>query len=115
RVCASPSALLRRHPLQRVAMTPPSSDERPLLRCALAAVVVVDLVSFIGFIRDARAAAIGAGAAVRSGVEVVSRPTITAVLAFAGAAAAVAFARRAGRLWQGGVALAALASLSTVH
>src|SRR4029079_2824074 len=105
RVCASPSALLRRHPLQRVAMTPPSSDERPLLRCALAAVVVVDLVSFIGFIRDARAAAIGAGAAVGSVVEVLSRPTITAVLAFAGAAAAVAFARRAGRLWQRGVGL----------
>ncbi len=58
-------------------MTPPSSDERPLLRCALAAVVVVDLVSFIGFIRDARAAAIGAGAAVGSVVEVLSRPTIT--------------------------------------
>jgi hypothetical protein len=86
-----------------------------VLRIALAAVVGVDLVSLAFFLRAARRDALANGITAGAFAAVVSRPSVTAAVAVIAIAAAVAFGRRAGRLWEGIVALGGLALFSTAH
>lgn len=85
------------------------------VRRALAAIVLVDILSFVWSLSDARAAALARGAEIGVLTSFFSAPPVMAILALGGAAAAVAFGLKAARLWQGVLALAVLASFSTTH
>jgi hypothetical protein len=85
------------------------------LRAALTVVVVVDLLSFFFFLDDARAAALANGSALTAWSDLLSRMPVVGVVVVIGIAAAIAFGRRPGRLWEGLLPLAALTLLSTVH
>ncbi|HSP99221.1 MAG TPA: hypothetical protein VL049_18520, partial [Candidatus Dormibacteraeota bacterium] len=95
------------------------SDEvataQPFLRRALAAVAIVDLLSFPNFLANARANALADGIAPGLFADLVSRPAPRWAIALVGAGAALAFARRPGRLGAGLAALAALMLFSTAH
>jgi hypothetical protein len=104
---------LRHRALHGVAMS--GSGRLPLLRATLALVVVADLLSFYLFLTGARADALAHGVALNALNDLVSRSPVKALIALIGGVAAVRFAGRAGRLWAGVVALAALTVLSTVH
>lgn len=96
-------------------MTNDRTGGLPVLRLTLAAIVVVDLVSFLLFIGEARAAALGRGATLAAFAALLSHPIASGLVGALGVAGAVAFARRPGRLWAGVIALVALALLSAVH
>lgn len=85
------------------------------LRVVLAVVVTLDLLSLYSFLGEARADALAAGASLGGFDELLSRAAVRGAVILIGIAAAVGFARRAGRLWHGLVALTALMFLSTVH
>jgi len=87
----------------------------PFLRKCLTAVVIVDLLSFVFFVADARSAALAASRAITPFVELASKPVVAWLVAAIGVIAAAAFGSRPGRLWEGAVALGALALLSSVH
>lgn len=89
--------------------------QRPLLRGVLAAIVVVDLVSFYYSIGEARAVALRDMVAFPAVVHWISIAPARGIVIALGVLGALAFARRAGNLLAGAVALAALAVLSTVH
>jgi hypothetical protein len=95
-------------------MTRRRFDATAMLRVALAAVIVVDLFSFFLFVRDARPIGVANGT-LNAFNDLMSRTPVCGAVVVLGIAAAIAFARRPGRLWEGVVALAALALLSTVH
>ena len=84
-------------------------------RAALATLVVVDLFSYFFFVGDARAVAMANGMAVTGFTDLVSRLPMRAAIVLIGIGAAVVFGTRPGRLWEGALALAALAVLSTAH
>jgi hypothetical protein len=96
-------------------MKRPGLRDPSFLRVALAGVAVMDLFSFGVFLADARAQAVANGVALGGFAEFLSRPIVCGAVMFAGIAAGVAFAWRAGRLWEGAAALAALALLSSAH
>jgi hypothetical protein len=106
---------LRHCTLQGVTVTGSQVDQRPLLRVGLAAVVIVDLVSFHSFLSDARVAVLANGFALSGIGDLISRPAVKGALVLAGVAGAVAFASKPGRLWYGTVPLGALMLLSTAH
>lgn len=85
------------------------------VRSVLAAVVAGDLVSFWFFVRDARADAALHDVQVNAVLDLLSRMPAVSALMLVGGIAAWAFARRAGRLVPGFVALAVLIVLSTTH
>lgn len=85
------------------------------LRVTLALVAIADLLSYYGFIAAARADALANGVVPAGVNDLVSRAPVTALLVGLGVAAALRFARGAGRLWAGATALAVLALLGTVH
>jgi hypothetical protein len=87
----------------------------PWRRGVLAAVVVADLVTIFRGFDDARKVSFAEGAAFGWFVDLLSRPPAAAIVLFAGIAGAVAFARRPGRLWEGGLALGALILSNTAH
>ncbi len=87
----------------------------PILRLALAAIAVADLFSLLPFLHQARTAALAHGRELAWLGDLLSQPIIGAVVACIGAAGALAFGARPGRLWAGLVALAALALLSSAH
>jgi hypothetical protein len=95
-------------------MTRDDFDPVRLLRTVLAAIVVVDLVSFFFFLDEARGIGIGNGE-LNPFNDLVSRTAVKGVVVLIGVASAVAFGRRPGRLREGLVALGALALLSTAH
>ncbi|TMA55952.1 MAG: hypothetical protein E6J75_10755 [Deltaproteobacteria bacterium] len=84
------------------------------LRGVVAAVVSVDLVSFPFSLMEARDIGIAHGT-LNAFNDVLSRPVGSGVVALIGVAAAVSFARRAGRVLSGLIALVALGLLSTAH
>jgi hypothetical protein len=86
-----------------------------VLRVTLALVAVADLLSYYGFIAEARADALINGIAPSGLVDLVSRPPVAALLVLMGVAALLHFARRPGRLWFAVIGLATLAILGTVH
>jgi hypothetical protein len=86
-----------------------------MLRLVLTAVVAVDLLSFYFFLGEARAAALATGFSIGSFSEVLSRPSVRGTVILIGLAGVLAFGRRAGRLWEGLLALGALVLLSTAH
>src|SRR5690242_14389691 len=94
-----------------------SSDDRGriFLRGTLATVVAIDLISFYGFLAAARAAATERGIVPDAFTALVSQPTVSGALIVIGVAGAAAFAYRPGRLWEGAIALGALALLSSAH
>ena len=96
-------------------MTVTTGRGRILLRGALAAVVAVDLVSFYGFISAVRADAAARGIVPGAFTAFLSLPAVSAGVIVLGVAGAGAFAFRPGRLWEGGLALGALALLSSAH
>ena len=85
------------------------------LRKALSVMVILDLVTFVWFLADARGAALDSGRTLNWFADWASRPTLTALVAAIGTIAALLFARRPGRILEGVVALAALVFLSTAH
>jgi hypothetical protein len=85
------------------------------LRGALAAVVAIDLVTFLLFLGEARARALGEGVTLSAFSDLLSRPLASGPLIVLGVAGAAVFGWRAGRLWAGLIPLAALALLSTAH
>ena len=96
-------------------MTRTPVDRAAVLRRSLAAIVAVDVVSFVFFLRDARVAALAAGSASPAFAELLSGPTVVGAVVLIGVAGAAGFSRRPGRLWEGLLALSALILLSTVH
>jgi uncharacterized membrane protein len=106
---------LCRFALQGFAMSGRRFHGPSFLRTLLAVVVIADLLSFYFFLGDARAAAVAGGTTLSGFNDVFSRTAVRGTVVLIGIAAAVAFAGRPGRLWQGMVALAALALLSTAH
>jgi hypothetical protein len=95
-----------------------SRDDRfrsPILRVALAAIAVADLFSFVPFLYQARSAALAHGRDLERFGALLSQPLVAALVALIGAAGAIAFGVRPGRLRAGLVALVALALLSTAH
>ncbi|MEO8601509.1 MAG: hypothetical protein ABI629_02925 [bacterium] len=84
------------------------------LRVVLAAVVVIDLLSFVYFIDSERAAATATGTLTPL-AEWLSRRACVVPVALVGGLAGLGFGRRAGRLWEGLIALVALGLLSTAH
>jgi hypothetical protein len=86
-----------------------------VLRYGLAALVVADLVSLFIFIPDARAGALADGVALNQFGDLLSGTAIRALLVLIGTAAAVGFASRPGRLWEGVVSLVALILLNTAQ
>jgi hypothetical protein len=85
------------------------------VRSVLAAVVAGDLLSFWFFVRDARGDAALHNVQVYAVLDLLSRVPAVSALVLVGGIAAWAFARRAGRLMPGFVALAVLIVLSTTH
>lgn len=96
-------------------MTEARLEQRPWLRAGLATVVIADLVSLHFFLDQARAAAAMAGLPSISFTEVVSYPPVSGAIVAVGVMSSAAFAMRPGRLWPGGVSLAALGLLATAH
>jgi hypothetical protein len=96
-------------------MTSGNERGRVFLRATLAAVVAVDLVSFYGFLAAARAAAAARGIVPDAFTALISMPVVSAIVIVLGVTGAVAFAYRPGRLWEGALALGALALLSSAH
>ena len=96
-------------------MTVSRAREQAGLRAILAAVVVIDLLTFPFFIADARAAALARDGALAGLSATIAHPAVSWMIAAIGIAAAIMFGRRSGRLQSGMVTLAALATLSTVH
>lgn len=96
-------------------MTHRDPGERRGMRLALAAVVVVDLASFVFAVLEARSAATARGEVATSLYSTLSHPLVVAGIAAVGVAGAAAFALRAGRIWSGMTALIALSVLSSVH
>lgn len=94
-----------------------AGGERGLLflRVALAAVIVLDLVSLYLFLGEARAAAMERGMVLGAFTGLLSHRAVSGSLLLLGGAAAIAFALRPGRLWEGAVALLALMLLSSAH
>src|SRR5262249_1922893 len=88
---------------------------RGALRAILATVVVIDLMSFVVFLGDARASALADGIALTPFTDLLSATAVRCILAVAGVGSAVAFAWRAGRLWAGMLPLGVLTLFSTVH
>lgn len=86
-----------------------------VVRTVLAGVVIVDLLSFFFFVGDAYAIALANGIALNTFTALCSQTAVRGAVVLIGIAGAVAFGGRPGRLWQGGLALGALALLSTVH
>jgi hypothetical protein len=84
------------------------------LRAVLVLVVLIDLVSLCFLLGDAREIGLANGA-LNSFNDLVSTTSVRGVIALVGAAGAVAFGRRPGRLWHGMLALAALILLNTAH
>jgi hypothetical protein len=84
-------------------------------RVLLALVVVVDLVSFFFFVENARAAAVAEGIAFNGFTDFFSGKVVRGVVVCIGVAGAIGFARRAGRVCEGLLALGALVLLSTAH
>ena len=85
------------------------------LRGALAAIVMVDLLSFYFFIGEARERAFGSGTPIDWFAAALSTAPVRALVIAIGIAGALAFARAAGRLVAGLLAFIALMLLSTVH
>jgi uncharacterized membrane protein YphA (DoxX/SURF4 family) len=96
-------------------MTPGVLQRTSFLRGALAAVVVVDLLSFFFFVGDARAIALANGVTLSTLSDVLSRTTLRGAVVVIGVAGAIVFSRRPGRLWAGLMPLGTLMLLSTVH
>lgn len=95
-------------------MTSPRGAHRPVLRALLALVVALDFVSFFFFLEEDRV--IGATHGTLNAFnELVSATAVRGLIVAVGVAAAIAFARRPGRLGAGAVALVALAVLSAAH
>ncbi len=86
-----------------------------IIRIVLTAIVAVDLLSFYFFLGEARAAALTTALSIGSFSEVLSRPVVRGTVIVIGLAGVLAFGRRAGRLWEGLLALGALVLLSTAH
>jgi hypothetical protein len=95
-------------------MTHSGSGRVSFLRMVLAVVVVVDLVSFLFFLGEARSIGMANGS-LNAFNDLVSRTTVRGAVVLIGVAGALAFGRRPGRLWEGLVALGSLALLSTAH
>ena len=106
---------MRRHAVQGVAVNAADSDQRPILRAGLAAVVVADLIFFHFAVREARSAALERGLAISGLVEALSHPLIVSAVVLAGVVAIVVFASAPARRRSGLVSLMALVFLSTVH
>jgi hypothetical protein len=87
----------------------------PILRVALAAIAVVDLLSFVASLHYARAAALAHGQELAWLGDLLSQPIAGVIVACTGVAGAVAFGARPGRALAGLVTVAALALLSTAH
>jgi hypothetical protein len=85
-------------------------DRAPLLRIVIAAVVAIDLLSLVQFVRVARA-----GATAGPLVGLLSETPVAAAIAAVGVAAAISFARGRGCTACGATALVALTLLSSVH
>ena len=73
-------------------MNAADSDQRPILRAGLAAVVVADLIFFHFAVREARSAALERGLAISGLVEALSHPLIVSAVVLAGVVAIVVFA-----------------------
>ncbi len=85
------------------------------LRGLLAAIAVIDLLSFYFFIGESRGRALAGGAPIDWFAATLSRAPVRALVIAIGIAGAVAFARAAGRLVAGLLAFIALMLLSSVH
>jgi uncharacterized membrane protein YphA (DoxX/SURF4 family) len=95
-------------------MNPEHAEQRPALRRLLAAVVAVDLIFFLFIFNEDREIATTHGA-LNAFNDAVSGIGGRALLALVGLAAIVAFGRRAGRIWEGLIALAVLVVLNSAH
>lgn len=84
-------------------------------RVVLAAVVIVDLLSFFMFLDEARASPLARGVELSAFVDWGSQPIVCGLVIVIGIAGAALFARSPGRLWAGLFPLGALTLLSTVH
>lgn len=96
-------------------MTAPGGRGLVILRLVLAGVVVADLLSFYGFLTDARADALARGVPLGAFTDLLSRSLVCVPVILVGLAASIAFAARPARLWEGLLALGALTLLSTAH
>lgn len=85
-----------------------------VLRLVLTGLVAVDLLSFYFFIGEARADKLASGISLGA-FGALSHPIVRGTVVLFGLAGLVGFGRRAGRFWEGLIALAALVFLSTVH